>query len=85
MNKRRGFSVTPVDTTFSYGRPPDESALRALDKARDVYGVRKISFNESMHMIQVEYDASRLTDGDIAALLREAGFDVHTPGEIAVA
>jgi hypothetical protein len=69
--------VTPVNITFSYDTPPGENELRALDQTRDVYGVRNISFNEGAHAIRIEYDASRLTKDDVAALLREAGFDIH--------
>jgi hypothetical protein len=75
--------VTPVDVTFNYDTPPGENELRALDQTRDVYGVRKISFKEAAHVIRVEYDASRLTKDDVAALLREAGFDIHKESEIA--
>jgi hypothetical protein len=76
--------VTPVEVTFNYDTPPGENELRALDQTRDVYGVRKISFKEGAHAIGVEYDASRLTKDDVAALLREAGFDIHKQSEIAV-
>ncbi|MCU1298543.1 MAG: hypothetical protein JWO91_2821 [Acidobacteriaceae bacterium] len=77
--------MTPVDIVFGYGTPPGESELRALDRARDVYGMRKISFNENAHAIRIEYDASRLTEDDVAALLREAGFDVHRKRDVTVA
>jgi hypothetical protein len=50
--------------------------MSALGCAREVYGVRKISFNEMERRVNVEYDVSRLTEDDIAALLRGAGLDI---------
>jgi len=70
--------MTLLDVIFTYGSPPDERELRALDRVRQVYGVRKTSFDEKVHTVRVEYDASRLTEDDITALLRNAGLDIRT-------
>ena len=70
-------TMTLLDLTFSYGSPPGERQLRALDEVREVYGVRCISFDEKAHTIRVEYDASRLSENDIAALLRDAAIDLR--------
>jgi hypothetical protein len=69
--------MTLVEVTFYYGLPPGERELQALDRVRQVYGVRKTWFDEKAHTIRVEYDASRLTEHDIAALLRNAGMDIR--------
>ena len=69
--------MTLFDVAFRYGRAPGETELRALDDVREVYGVRAISFDEGRRIIRVEYDASRLSDDDIAFLLRNAGMDVR--------
>ena len=53
--------------------------MKALGCVREVYGVRKISFNEAKRTVKVEYDISRLATDDIAALLRGAGLDVQQP------
>jgi hypothetical protein len=68
--------VTPVDGAFFYGLPLAERVLRALDRVRDVYGIRQLSVDEKGRTIQVKYDASRLTRNDVGALLHEAGTDV---------
>jgi hypothetical protein len=65
--------LTPLNKTFSYARLSGKFAIRALDQVREVYGVRRISFDEKARTVQVEYDASRLHADDVAALLREAG------------
>ena len=69
--------MTPVDTSFIYRSALNARELKALDSVREVYGVRRISLDERAHIIFVEYDASRLTENDIAALLRDAGIDLH--------
>jgi hypothetical protein len=69
--------MTPVDVVFRYGAPPTEEDMRAIAKAREVYGVRRVSFNEKEMTVRVEYDATRLHDDSIAALLRGAGLDLR--------
>ena len=69
--------MTQLDVAFRYGTPPGENELRALTYARDVYGVRKIEFDEAQQIVRVEYDASRLSEETVAALLRRAGMDLR--------
>jgi hypothetical protein len=71
--------MTLLERNFLYGLPPGPRELRALDQVRNVYGIRRISFNEQMHSIRVEFDASRLSAADVAALLRDAGMQVSGP------
>ena len=76
----RGFIVaamTALDVCFRYGMPPGERELRALHSVREVYGIRRIGFNDQGHTVTVEYDASRLTDAAVASLLRGAGLDLR--------
>lgn len=68
--------MTTVDVVFRYGATPGEAELRALNSAREVYGIRKISFDEKESLMRVEYDATRLNEDTVAALLRRAGVDV---------
>ncbi len=68
--------MTPVDVYFRYGRIPNEVELRALDRVREVYGIRRILFNGKDQTLRVEYDASRLKEDTVASLLRRAGLDV---------
>jgi hypothetical protein len=69
--------MTLLDVVFNYGRPPGEKQMFALNSAFEVYGVRKIKFNEKDQTVRVEYDATRLNDGEIAAILRRAGIDLR--------
>ncbi len=68
--------MTPVDVYFRCGRTPKEVEMRALDRVREVYGIRRIAFNQKDQTLRVEYDASRLKEDTVAALLRRAGLDV---------
>jgi len=52
--------MTYLDVVFQYGASPGESALRAIDGMREVYGVRKVQFNKKERTVRVEFDASRL-------------------------
>jgi hypothetical protein len=72
-----GKPMTLLDVVFKYGTPPGEKEMGALNNAWEVYGVRKIKFDEKEHTIRVEYDASRLNDGEIAGILRRAGIDLR--------
>jgi hypothetical protein len=69
--------MTLLDVVFNYGKPPGEKQMFALNSAFEVYGVRKIKFNEKDQTVRVEYDATRLNDGEIAGILRRAGIDLR--------
>lgn len=75
--------MTAVDVVYRYGTPPGEDAMLALNRAREVYGMRKITFAEPEHTIRVEYDATRLSETEVAALLRRAGVDVKEKLQLA--
>jgi hypothetical protein len=69
--------MTQLDVAYRYGAAPGEAEMRALDSVRDVYGVRRITFEEKEKVVRVEFDASRLKEPVIAALLRRAGVDLR--------
>ena len=68
--------MTQLDVCFRYGMTPGEIEMRALSNAREVYGIRKISFDEKQRTVRVEYDATRLDDDVVAGILRRAGLDL---------
>lgn len=69
--------MTALDVCFRYGMPPGERELRAINSVREVYGIRRIGFDEHNRTVTVEYDATRLTDAAVASLLRGAGLDLR--------
>ena len=74
----KGFKpMTFLDVVFRYGAVPGENEMRAIDTMREVYGIRRVQFNEKEGTVQVEFDASRLKRDAVAKLLRNAGVDVR--------
>jgi hypothetical protein len=69
--------MTYLEVVYRYVAVPGERALQAIDGMREVYGVRKVAFNEKDRTVRVEFDASRLNEDVIAKLLRQAGIDVR--------
>jgi hypothetical protein len=69
-------SMTQLDVVYRYGVLPSESAVLAMAKVREVYGIRRMDFDEANKTVRVEYDASRLTEPVIHQLLRRAGLDI---------
>ncbi len=53
--------MTQLEVAYRYNASPGESAMRAIDNI----------------IVRVEFDASRLNEPTIAALLRGAGVDIR--------
>ena len=69
--------MTYLETVHRYQNPPGEKEMRALDSVREVYGIQRIQFDEKERTVRVFYDASRLNEGAVANLLRQAGLDLR--------
>jgi hypothetical protein len=69
--------MTQMEVAYRYSNPPSEAAMRAVDNMREVYGVRRIRFDDKQQIVRVEYDASRFKEPVVARLLRGAGLDVQ--------
>jgi hypothetical protein len=68
--------MTTVDILYRYATPPSETAVSALADAKDVYGIRRLSFDRAALTLRVEYDATRLNAAAVATLVRQAGIDI---------
>jgi hypothetical protein len=75
--RRLGRQMTQMEVVYRYGATPSEAEMRAIDNLRDVYGIRRIAFNEKENTVRIEFDASRFKEPVIASLLRRAGIDVQ--------
>jgi hypothetical protein len=69
--------MTAVEVLFRYGMTPGEKEMSALGQMSDVYGIRRVQFNEPERKIRIEYDATRLNEATVENLLRKAGVDVR--------
>ncbi|HTW45544.1 MAG TPA: hypothetical protein VMD58_08365 [Acidobacteriaceae bacterium] len=68
--------MTQLEVLYQYDRHPTEAIMFAIGKMRDVYGVRRIQFDEQLRTVRVEYDATRLNKQIIYQLLRRTGLDI---------
>jgi hypothetical protein len=68
--------VTTVEIVYRYTTPPTEQVAQALARTRDVYGIRKLSFDAANRTLRVEYDATRLNAAAVTKLVREAGLEI---------
>jgi hypothetical protein len=69
--------MTTMEVSYHYGNSPNEAVMRAIDSVREVYGIRRVRFNEKDQSVRVEYDASRFKEPVVVNLLRRAGLDVR--------
>jgi hypothetical protein len=69
--------MTQLEVAYRYGRSPGAQQLRAIDNIREVYGVRRITFDTKERIVRVEFDASRFKEPVVSDLLRRAGLDIQ--------
>lgn len=68
--------MTQLEVAYRYHTPPTQATIRSLDSMREVYGVRRITFDEGERTVRVEFDASRFKEPVVAGLLRHTGLDL---------
>ena len=74
--------MTTVEILFRYATPPTEAVTFALANTREVYGIRRLTFDRAAQTLRVEYDATRLNAAAVTKLVRQAGLEtVPNTGE----
>jgi hypothetical protein len=68
--------MTTVEIHFRYATPPTDQMATALARARDVYGIRHLSFDQKAKTLLIEYDATRLDAAAVTKLVRDAGLEL---------
>jgi hypothetical protein len=68
--------MTTVEILYRYTTPPTEPVTLALASSRDVYGIRRLSFDREARTLRVEYDATRLNAATVTKLVRLAGLEI---------
>jgi hypothetical protein len=71
--------MTTVEILLSYSTPPTESMSSALASTKDVYGIRRLSFDHAARTLRVEYDATRLNAASVTKLVRQTGLEIDLP------
>ena len=69
--------MTTVEIVYRYAAPPTEQVATALARARDVYGIRHLSFDREARTVRVEFDATRLNAAEVTKMLRETGLELE--------
>jgi hypothetical protein len=68
--------MTTVEILYSYATPPTEHAVLALAGTKDVYGIRRLSFDHAARTLRIEYDSTRLTAAAVTRLVLQAGLEI---------
>jgi len=68
--------MTTVEILYRYATPPTEAATLALANTREVYGIRRLSFDRAASTLRVEYDSTRLNASAVTRLVRQAGLEI---------
>ena len=68
--------MTTVEILFRYSGHPTETETFALANAREVYGIRRLSFDRAASTLLVEYDATRLNAATVTQLVRRSGLQL---------
>jgi hypothetical protein len=69
--------MTTVEILYSYRTPPTEALIFALASTRDIYGIRRLTFDRAARTLRVEYDATRLNAAVVTQLIRQTGLDIE--------
>jgi hypothetical protein len=75
--------MTTVEILFRYATPPTDEVTRALANTREVYGIRRLTFDRAASTLRVEYDATRLNAAAVAKLVRQAGLEIEAEASAA--
>ncbi|HEY1472266.1 MAG TPA: hypothetical protein VGF61_24720 [Candidatus Acidoferrum sp.] len=68
--------MTLLEITFKLHSPLTHKQLERLGEFANTYGLRSVHVDEQNNLITFEYDASRLTEAQIAHVLGQAGIAV---------
>ncbi len=69
--------MTLVEVTYDLQTALRPEQLRALGVFANTYGLRRFHVDEQLQQIRFEYDASRLTETEVAHVLRKARIAVQ--------
>lgn len=74
--------MTAMDVHYRFEGPLDANQIEALARVSDVYGIRKLRIDEDASTLAIEYDATRLTEPRVAALVRACGVPLVTAAAV---
>jgi hypothetical protein len=68
--------MTQLEILYRYTTQPSEATAFALASAREVYGIRRLTFDREARTLRVEYDATHLNAASVTQLVRQAGLEI---------
>jgi hypothetical protein len=68
--------MTQLEIFYRYTTQPSEATAFALASTREVYGIRRLTFDRQARTLRVEYDATRLNAASVTQLVRQAGLEI---------
>jgi hypothetical protein len=69
--------MTKVQIRFTLDRPLDENLLRRVADAHSIYGMSRVVPTPALDGLIVDYDATRLSPGNVESQLRRLGLPVR--------
>ena len=70
--------MTKVTLHYDLSRPLSDSDLENIAKVHGTYGIVRVRIEPSPEKLTVDYDASRLLEREVEAVLRRHGLPIHT-------
>jgi hypothetical protein len=69
--------MTKVQLEYDLVRPLTDGDAGAIADVHSWYGILRVQLARSLDRLQVEYDASRLTEKDVEAVLQRFGLPIQ--------
>jgi hypothetical protein len=69
--------MTKVDVDYDLVRPLTEHDAPAVADVHSWYGIQRVQLLPSLDRLHVEYDASRLSEKDVEAVLQRFGLPIQ--------
>lgn len=69
--------MTKVQLEYDLVRPLTDGDAGAVADVHSWYGIYRVQLAHSMDRLQVEYDASRLSEKDVEAVLQRFGLPIQ--------
>ncbi|HZT72071.1 MAG TPA: hypothetical protein VE996_00280 [Terriglobales bacterium] len=76
--------MTPLNVTFSYMGEVGAGQMRRLAEALSVYGLRGLQLDEKAKTITIEFDAARLDNDLVLAVVKNCGISATGQVETSV-
>lgn len=74
--------MTKVELHFSLLRPLTDPDAEAIARARSYYGLMRISVAPALDALDIDYDATRLSEEDVEAALVRFGVPIERKSQL---